>query len=77
MNPKMMHSGLESIVNDYYDDRFALYEFFYYFCKKYNDKFDEDKFISYYNQLVEEYNRPEKDNEKGIWNENQLNNQYI
>lgn len=77
MSPKMMRDGLESIVNDYYDDRVVLYEFFFYFCKKYNDKFDEDKFIEYYNDLVYEYNRPDKDNEMGIWNENQLNNQYI
>lgn len=77
MNPKMMRSGLESIVNDYYDDRVVLYEFFFYLCKKDNDKFDEDKFISYYNHLVDEYNRLEKNNERGIWNENQLNNQYI
>lgn len=77
MTPTEMKYGLDTIVNDYYDDRLILYEFFYYFCQKTNPKFDEDKFIKYFNNQVNEYNREERNPERGIWNENQLNNQYV
>lgn len=77
MNPKLMKNGIFTIVNDYYDDRLILYEFFYYFCEKNNPLFDEDKFRDYYKKCVDEYNTNERNPERGIWNENQLNNQYV